>query len=50
MPHLAWLYIGEKFLRKAIANNARLLVVETIVPDTSAAAFSKLLDINMMKI
>jgi hypothetical protein len=34
--------------RKATANNARLLVVETVVPETSAASFSKLLDINMM--
>ena len=34
--------------RKAAANNARLLVIETIVPETSAASFSKLLDINMM--
>lgn len=34
--------------RKATADNARLLVVETVVPETSAASFSKLLDINMM--
>jgi ubiquinone/menaquinone biosynthesis C-methylase UbiE len=34
--------------RKAISKNGRLLVIETVVPDTSAASFSKLLDINMM--
>jgi O-methyltransferase domain/Dimerisation domain len=34
--------------RKAMANNARLLVVETVVPETSVSSFSKLLDINMM--
>lgn len=34
--------------RKAIAKNGRLLVVETVVPETNSASFSKLLDINMM--
>ena len=34
--------------RKEIADNARLLIVETIVPSTNAPSFSKLLDINMM--
>ena len=34
--------------RKAIAKNGRLLLLETIVPETGAASFSKLLDINMM--
>lgn len=34
--------------RKATPNHARLLLVETVVPETSAASFSKLLDINMM--
>lgn len=34
--------------RKAMAKNGRLLIVETIVPETNSASFSKLLDINMM--
>ena len=34
--------------RKAMATNGRLLIVDTIVPETSCASFSKLLDINMM--
>ena len=34
--------------RKATTKNGRALLVETIVPDTSATSFSKLLDINMM--
>jgi hypothetical protein len=33
---------------KAMARNGRLLVVETVVPQTNSASFSKLLDINMM--
>ena len=34
--------------RKATTKNGRVLLVETIVPDTNAASFSKLLDLNMM--
>jgi hypothetical protein len=34
--------------RKAMATNARLLILETIVPETNSRSFSKLLDINMM--
>jgi O-methyltransferase domain/Dimerisation domain len=34
--------------RKAAAKNGRLLIVETVVPETNSASFSKLLDINMM--
>ena len=34
--------------REAMAKNERLLIVETIVPETNSASFSKLLDINMM--
>jgi hypothetical protein len=34
--------------RKPMAKNGRLLIVETIVPETNSASFSKLLDINMM--
>lgn len=34
--------------RNAISGKARLLIVETIVPETNASSFSKLLDINMM--
>ena len=34
--------------RKAMVNNGRLLIIETIVPETNSASFSKLLDINMM--
>jgi trans-aconitate methyltransferase len=33
---------------KAMTRNGRLLVVETVVPQTNSASFSKLLDINMM--
>jgi len=34
--------------RKGATKNGRVLLVETIVPDTNAASFSKLLDLNMM--
>jgi hypothetical protein len=34
--------------RKAIGKKGRLLIVETVVPETNVASFSKLLDINMM--
>jgi O-methyltransferase domain/Dimerisation domain len=34
--------------RKAVATNGRLLIVDTIVPETNSASFSKLLDLNMM--
>ena len=34
--------------RKAMAKNGRVLIVETIVPETTSHSFSKLLDINMM--
>lgn len=34
--------------RKAMATNGRLLIVETVVPETNSRSFSKLLDINMM--
>jgi hypothetical protein len=34
--------------RKAIAKDGRVLIIETIVPKTNVASFSKLLDINMM--
>ena len=33
---------------KAMARKGRLLIVETVVPETNSASFSKLLDINMM--
>jgi len=34
--------------RKAMPKNGRVLIVETIVPETNSPSFSKLLDINMM--
>lgn len=34
--------------RQAMAKNGRLLIVETVVPETNSTSFSKLLDINMM--
>jgi SAM-dependent methyltransferase len=34
--------------RKAMTEKSRLLIVDMIVPDTSYASFSKLLDLNMM--
>ena len=34
--------------RKAMAKSGRALIVETIVPNTNSASFSKLLDLNMM--
>ena len=34
--------------REAMPKNGRLLIIETIVPETDSASFSKLLDINMM--
>jgi hypothetical protein len=34
--------------RKAMAKNGRVLIVETIVPETTFPSFSKILDINMM--
>jgi hypothetical protein len=34
--------------RKAMAKNARVLIVNTIVPETNSPSFSKLLDLNMM--
>ena len=34
--------------RKAMAKNGRVLIIETIVPETTSPSFSKLLDINMM--
>jgi O-methyltransferase domain/Dimerisation domain len=34
--------------RRAVAKNGRLLIIETIVPETNSASFSKLLDINML--
>jgi SAM-dependent methyltransferase len=34
--------------REAMPENGRLLIIETIVPETESASFSKLLDINMM--
>ena len=34
--------------RKAMGKNGRVLIVETIVPETNSPSFSKLLDINMM--
>lgn len=34
--------------REAMPKSARLLIIETIVPETDSASFSKLLDINMM--
>lgn len=43
---LAGIILGN--CRKAMAINGRLLIVETIVPETNSASFSKLLDINMM--
>jgi len=33
---------------KVMSNNGRLLILETVVPETNSASFSKLLDINMM--
>lgn len=33
---------------KAMARDGRLLIIETIVPETNSVSFSKLLDINMM--
>jgi len=37
-----------KNCRKAMAKNGRILLVETVVPDTDANCFSKLLDLNML--
>ncbi|HEV2731901.1 MAG TPA: methyltransferase [Terriglobales bacterium] len=37
-----------KNCRKAMAKNGRVLLVETVVPDTDANCFSKLLDLNML--
>ena len=37
-----------KNCRKAMAKNGRVLILETIVPETSSPSFSKLLDLNMM--
>jgi O-methyltransferase domain/Dimerisation domain len=34
--------------RKAMAKNGRVLIVDTIVPETNSPSFSKLLDLNMM--
>ena len=34
--------------RQAMPKNGRLLIIETIVPETNSASFSKLLDVNMM--
>jgi hypothetical protein len=34
--------------RAATKKNGRVLIVDTIVPDTNSASFSKLLDLNMM--
>lgn len=34
--------------REALPKNGRLLIIETIVPETDSASFSKLLDINML--
>jgi hypothetical protein len=34
--------------RKAMTKTGRLLLIETIVPETNSTSFSKLLDINMM--
>jgi hypothetical protein len=34
--------------RKALVKNGRLLIVETVVPETNSPSFSNLLDINMM--
>lgn len=34
--------------RRAMAQNGRVLLVETVVPDTHADCFSKLLDLNML--
>jgi SAM-dependent methyltransferase len=37
-----------KNCHRAMAKNGRLLLVETVVPDTDANCFSKLLDLNML--
>lgn len=34
--------------RRAMAKNARLLLVDMVVPDTDSKSFSKLLDLNML--
>lgn len=37
-----------KNCRRAMAKDGRILLVETVVPDTNANCFSKLLDLNML--
>jgi O-methyltransferase domain len=34
--------------RRAMTQNGRLLLVDTVVPDTNSRSFSKLLDLNML--
>jgi O-methyltransferase domain/Dimerisation domain len=34
--------------RKAVPTDGRLLIVDTVVPETNSASFSKVLDLNMM--